>query len=156
LGRPGESEDSMRARYFPPTPQGDAAPGHQAMKVAQAIPGEHEEILQTYLDQINHAQKSINIENPYCTNHQVQDALVAAAKRGVKVNVILPGESDHGFSHVAARQKYPEMMKAGINIYEYPGFCHGKVMTVDDKFTTIGSSNLDDVALCHIYEMNMN
>ena len=70
--------------------------------------------------------------------------------------MILPGESDHAFSHLAAAQKYPEMINSGVKIFEYPGFNHDKVMVVDDKFTTVGSSNLDDVALYHIYEMNLN
>lgn len=45
------------------------------------------------------------------------------------MHVVLPGESDHGFSHMAARQKYPEMIKAGVHICEYPGFNHDKVIT---------------------------
>jgi len=153
---PGKDDATVRARYFPQRKPGEAPPGNQAIKTAQAIPGENDEIRRTYLDKIAKAEKSIYIENPYCTNPQVQDALIAAAKRGVDVHVILPGESDHGFSHLAARQKYPEMLKAGVKIYEYPGFNHGKVMVVDEKFTTIGSSNLDDVALYHIYELNLN
>ncbi len=151
---PGD-DASFKSRYFPEYKPGEA-PGKQKISTVQHIPGENRAILQTYLDKIGSATKSIAIENPYCTNPEIQDALIAAAKRGVDVTVILPGESDHGFSHLAAKQRYPEMMKAGVKIYEYPGFNHDKVMVTDGKFTTVGSSNLDDVALYHVYEMNLN
>lgn len=156
LGGKIEGDDAtVKARYFPEYKPGEA-PGNQKITTVQHIPGENRAILQTYLDRINTATKSIHIENPYCTNPDIQNALIAAAKRGVDVHVVLPGESDHGFSHMAARQKYPEMLNAGVKIYEYPGFNHDKVMVTDGKFTTTGSSNLDDVALYHVYEMNVN
>lgn len=151
---PGDDE-TFKKRYYPEYKPGEA-PGKTQITNMQAIPGENPAILQMYLEKINTAQKSIKIENPYCTNPDIQNALIKAAKRGVDVTVILPGESDHAFSHLAAKQKYPEMINAGVKIYEYPGFNHDKVMTVDEKFTTVGSSNLDDVALYHIYEMNLN
>lgn len=151
---PGD-DAAVKARYFPEYKPGEA-PGNQKITTVQHIPGENRAIMQTYMDRINSATKSIHIENPYCTNPDIQNALIAAAKRGVEVHVVLPGESDHGFSHMAARQKYPEMIKAGVHIYEYPGFNHDKVMVTDGKFTTTGSSNLDDVALYHVYEMNVN
>ncbi|MBE2253479.1 MAG: hypothetical protein IAE78_28385 [Myxococcus sp.] len=154
-GKVSGDDATVKSRFFPEYKPGEA-PGNQKITTVQHIPGENRQIMQTYLDRINTATKSIHIENPYCTNPDIQNALIAAAKRGVDVHVILPGESDHGFSHLAARQKYPEMLKAGVKIYEYPGFNHDKVMVTDGKFTTTGSSNLDDVALYHVYEMNLN
>ena len=154
-GKIGGDDESFKARYFPEYKPGEA-PGKMQITNMQSIPGENTAIIGMYLEKINAAQKSVKIENPYCTNPDIQNALIKAAKRGVDVTVILPGESDHAFSHLAAAQKYPEMINAGVKIYEYPGFNHDKVMVVDDKFTTVGSSNLDDVALYHIYEMNLN
>ncbi len=151
---PGDDE-TFKKRYYPEYKPGEA-PGKTQITNMQAVPGENPAILKMYLEKINTATKSIKIENPYCTNPDIQNALIKAAKRGVDVTVILPGASDHAFSHLAASQKYPEMINSGVKIYEYPGFNHDKVMTVDDKFTTVGSSNLDDVALYHIYEMNLN
>jgi len=151
---PGDDE-TFKKRYFPEYKPGEA-PGKMQITNMQSVPGENAAILKMYLEKINTAQKSIKIENPYCTNPDIQNALIKAAKRGVDVTVILPGESDHAFSHLAAAQKYPEMINSGVKIFEYPGFNHDKVMVVDDKFTTVGSSNLDDVALYHIYEMNLN
>lgn len=148
---PGD-DATFRRRYYPEV----AAVGTTRITAIQAIPGENAAILAMYLQRIDGASKTIRIENPYCTNPDVQNALIRAAKRGVDVTVILPGESDHAFSHLAAAQKYPEMISAGVKLYEYPGFNHDKVMVVDDAFTTVGSSNLDDVALFHISELNLN
>ncbi len=154
-GKIGGDDASFKQRYFPEYKPGEA-PGKTQITNMQSVPGENPAILKMYLEKINSSTKSVKIENPYCTNPDIQNALIKAAKRGVDVTVILPGESDHAFSHLAAAQKYPEMINAGVKIYEYPGFNHDKVMVVDDKFTTVGSSNLDDVALYHIYEMNLN
>lgn len=154
LDRTAKNPEDIRQLYFPDLKGPE--PGSVKAKVLQGIPGENPEIFKSYLQMIGDAQKSIKIENPYCTNPEIQNALVAAAKRGVDVTVILPGESDHGFSHLAARCKYPEMMAAGVKIFEYPGFNHDKVMVVDDERVNIGSSNLDDVALRHIYELNLD
>ena len=154
-GKIAGDDETFKKRYFPEYKPGEA-PGKTQITNMQAVPGENPAILKMYLEKINGSTKSVKIENPYCTNPDIQNALIKAAKRGVEVTVILPGESDHAFSHLAAAQKYPEMINAGVKIYEYPGFNHDKVMVVDDKFTTVGSSNLDDVALYHIYEMNLN
>lgn len=151
---PGSDAQFVK-RYFP-SPKKSAKPSGSTVTVSQHIPGENRDILDTYLQRIANAKKRIRIENAYCTNPAVQNALIAAARRGVDVALILPGESDHAFSHLAAAQKYPEMIRAGVKIYEYPGFNHDKVMLVDDAFVTAGSSNLDDVALFHVYELNLN
>jgi cardiolipin synthase len=157
LGGTIKGDDAVFLRRFFPSRKSRKAPSTGATAtVSQHIPGENRGILNTYLSAIAKAEKKIRIENAYCTNPEIQNALIAAAKRGVDVGVILPGESDHAFSHLAAAQKYPEMIKAGVKIYEYPGFNHDKVMMVDDKFVTLGSSNLDDVALYHVYELNLN
>ncbi len=149
---PGDDATFLRRYYPKPT----AAKRGATVSVVQHIPGENRAILRTYLSAINGAKKMIRIENAYCTNPDIQNALIAAANRGVEVSVILPGESDHAFSHLAAAQKYPEMIRSGVKIYEYPAFNHDKVMLVDDHFITMGSSNLDDVALYHVYELNLN
>ncbi len=143
----------LRRRLFPKI---NKAPGKQAIRAVQHVPGESKGVRKAYLQRINSAKKSIYIENPYMTSHKIQDALSKAARRGVKVHVVLPGENNHAFIHLAARARYPKMLAAGVKLYEYPGFNHGKVMVTDGKFVTIGSSNLDAVALRHVYEMNLN
>lgn len=149
---PGLSDDAFRARYFAPRPE----VGRSRFKLAQAIPGHNPEIRRGLLDLIEQAHDSIYIENPYVTSVVVQEALLRAAERGVKVRMVIPGENNHPYCDLAARTVFGRMMEAGIEIYEYPGMSHGKVMVVDDELTSIGTSNLDDLSLRSIYEMNLN
>lgn len=144
----------LAERYYPrATLHESGAP--QSVRVAQNVPTVINQILAEALSAIERAKESVHVENPYLTNPSIQRALLRAGRRGVEVNVVLPSTSDHGFSHWAARAKYPELIKAGVNIYEYPGFCHGKVMVIDRAMVSIGTSNLDDVALYHIHETNL-
>ena len=156
VGAPGESEATLRDRYFPEVPTGVDAPGTTAIKVAQAIPGEHAEIRELALEKIRTAKHSVSVENLYLSSKDFQDALIDAANRGVKVTCIIPGTLADNVVRLAGRQRIPELIAAGVRIFEYPGYCHGKVLEVDDEFVTIGSSNFDDMAMHHIYEMNLN
>jgi cardiolipin synthase A/B len=149
----GKPEDEAREYLFPR--KGEEPQGGMRARVIQGIPGDNPEIFRETLRLIGSAKRVIRIENPYCTNPEIQNALIEAARRGVEVEIILPGESDHGFSHLAAKAAYPKMIEAGIKIYEYPGFNHDKVMVIDDRIVSVGSSNFDDVALRHIYELNL-
>jgi len=160
LDRTAKTSTDIRDLYFPATGPSGAinvdGQDVQKAKVVQAIPGEHKGIFDAYLTAINTAETSILIENPYTTNPEIQTALIDAARRGVDVKVVLPGKSDHRISHIAATWRYPQMIQAGVRIFEYPGFSHGKIMVVDSKHVTIGSSNLDDIALRHVYELNLD
>ncbi|MCP4503911.1 MAG: phosphatidylserine/phosphatidylglycerophosphate/cardiolipin synthase family protein [Deltaproteobacteria bacterium] len=157
LNESGASRQEMKDKLFPEPVSSEKAEGAgMKARVTQGIPGHNKEIFTEVLNLINDAKDSIFIENPYCTNPEIQNALIDAGKRGIEIHVVLPGESDHAFSHMAARAKYPEMLAAGVHIHEYPGFNHGKFMVVDEEKVSIGSSNFDDVALRHIYELNIN
>jgi cardiolipin synthase len=92
------------------------------------------------------AQKSLLIENPYfLPDKRVREALIQAAKRGVKVEIIVPGRySDHKMVRIASLRHWPELLRAGIKIYEYgPSMTHVKLMIVDGIFSSIGSANFD-------------
>ncbi|MEP6971802.1 MAG: cardiolipin synthase ClsB, partial [Betaproteobacteria bacterium] len=79
-----------------------------------------------------------------------------AARRGVKVTLILQGEPDMAIAKVAARLLYGYLQSAGVQIYEY---CerplHGKVAVVDHDWSTVGSSNLDPTSLTLNLEANL-
>jgi cardiolipin synthase A/B len=150
---PDAAEEDVKARYFP---KPERFAGGPKVRVAQAIPGENAAIFEAYTKLIREAKESIYIETPYLTSPIIEEELMAAAKRGVEVHLVLPAESDHGFTQLAARAAFPAMIGAGVHIHEYPGFCHGKLMIVDGEKITFGSSNLDDVALFHIFELDLN
>jgi len=79
-----------------------------------------------------------------------------AARRGVRVDLILQGEPDMPIVRIAARMLYEHLLRAGVRIHEY---CerplHGKVAVVDDEWATVGSSNLDPLSLSLNLEANL-
>jgi len=108
-----------------------------------------------YLRAIETAKDSIRIADPYLTDPDVVRALCDAARRHVKVQIIIPRINDVGIALGAARAYYPELIKAGVEVYEYKGrMAHEKVATMDGVFTTFGSANLDARSFRHNDEIN--
>ena len=106
--------------------------------------GQDQNIKAMYLRAFATAQKSIRIANPYFADPEIVKALSAAALRGVRVQVVLPEDNDIKIIQRGSRSYYPEMLKAGIEIYEYQGrMAHEKVAVIDGYWSTFGSSNLD-------------
>ncbi|WP_367986280.1 cardiolipin synthase [Streptococcus sp. ZY1909104] len=98
-----------------------------------------------YLDMIQSATDYIYIMTPYLVlDDEMIDNLTYAAKRGVKVKLLLPHIYDKKSAMLAARTDFPTYLESGIEIYEYqPGFVHSKVVLVDDKKATVGTVNMD-------------
>jgi len=99
-----------------------------------------------YLLAIQSARHYIHIHNPYfIPDEQVRKALVAAAARGVNVEVIVPGKhTDLPFIRHASRFHYGQLLEGGVKIYEFgPTMMHIKALVVDGIFSTIGSINFD-------------
>lgn len=98
-----------------------------------------------YLDMIQSATDYIYIMTPYLVlDDEMIDNLTYAAKRGVRVKLLLPHIYDKQSAYLAARMDFRTYLEAGIEIYEYtPGFVHSKVVLVDDKKATVGTVNMD-------------
>lgn len=98
-----------------------------------------------YMNLINGAQRYIYIQTPYLIIDDVMlAALVRAAKNGVDVRIITPHVPDKWYVHMTTRSYYPELLAAGVKVYEYtPGFIHSKVLVADDCLATVGTINLD-------------
>jgi cardiolipin synthase len=112
-----------------------------------------------YLLAIAAAQKTLRIENAYfLPDEKTREALMAAARRGVKVEVLVPGKHiDQQILRVASRRRWPPMIKAGIKFYEYqPTMVHVKLMIVDDLFVSVGSGNFDNRSIRLNDEANLN
>src|SRR5947199_2695291 len=142
------------ADYFPPlAPTGPY--------LAQAIrSGAHNENLDLmYLLGIASAQKTLRIENPYfLPDDLMRKELAEAAKRGVKVEVVVPGKRiDQKLARLASRRHWPELIRAGVRIFEYqPTMVHVKLMIVDDIFVSVGSGNFDNRSIRLNDEANLD
>ena len=142
--------------YFPPL----AAAGPYTAQVFKSSPRMgNMDIHLMYLLAIASAQKSLLIENAYFLPDTVlRKELIDAAKRGVKVEIIVPGKHiDQQVVRIASHKFWPELVDAGIKIYEYePAMVHVKLMIVDGAFVSVGSGNLDLRSLRLNDEANMN
>ena len=111
----------------------------------------------TFLLAVSSARRSIHITNPYFVlDEKMRDALVQAATRGAKVKVLVPGAIDHNIVRQASRRQFGEMLRAGVEIYEYaPALLHSKTMVIDGVWATIGSTNLDNRSFALNDELNL-
>ena len=98
-----------------------------------------------YVSAINQAQDSIHIINPYFTLiPSVTRALTRAIRRGVKVEIMLSSKSDIPLTPDCALYQARKLQKRGARVWLYkPGFHHSKIMMVDGRYCTVGSTNLD-------------
>jgi cardiolipin synthase A/B len=105
------------------------------------------------------AKSSIDIENAYFVPDRLTvEALCSAARRGVRVRIVVPGRhTDARVGRWAAQGLYGELLKADIQIYEYqPTMMHSKVLVIDDVWSSVGSSNFDDRSFRLNDEANLN
>ena len=85
-------------------------------------------------------------------------ALVAAAKRGVAVQIITPGtDIDSDVVRAASRERWGDLLKAGVKIAEYqPTMFHVKALVVDNLLVSVGSTNFDNRSFSLNDEANLN
>ena len=114
-------------------------------------------IERTYRKAIGVARHDIIVASAYFfPGLRLRRALVMAARRGVRVRLLLQGQYEYFLPYRAARQLYGQLMAAGVEIYEYhASFLHAKVAVVDEKWLTVGSSNLDPFSLLLAREANV-
>src|SRR5687768_6850609 len=111
----------------------------------------------TFLLAVSAARHSILITNPYFVlDDKMQQALIDGARRGVRVNVLVPGAIDHNIVRQASRRQFGKMLRAGIKIWEYtPALLHSKTIVIDGVWSTIGSTNLDNRSFALNDELNL-
>ena len=142
--------------YFPPL---DSAGDALAQTVHSSPGGGIENLRLMYHLAIASARRSILIGNPYFVpNTLAVELLVEARRRGVNVEIIVPGPiTDAGLVRRASRAKWGPLLEAGVRIYEYqPTMFHAKVMVVDDYWVSVGSTNFDNRSFRLNDEANLN
>jgi cardiolipin synthase A/B len=142
---------------FPDEPRGPRV-GTQTAKFAIRDNLRHRrDIESAYLAAIRVARSEILIANAYFfPGIRFRRALIAAARRGVRVTLLLQARVEYVLLHYASRALYGQLLAAGIGIQEYHrAFLHAKVAVVDERWATVGSSNIDPYSLLMSREANV-
>ncbi len=115
------------------------------------------EITNGYLKMLQLAESYVIIMSPYfIPGSGFMRALIKAAKRGVKIQLILAGDSDVLLAKHAERYIYQRLFIQNIEIYEYqPKVMHGKISSCDNQWVTIGSYNINNISAYASVELNL-
>jgi cardiolipin synthase len=107
---------------------------------------------------IEGATRAVRISTPYfLPDRTLRRALLATAARGVEIQVIVPGPAtDQRWVRLVSRRMYGQLLRGGIRLYEYePSMTHVKALIVDDDWSVIGTTNVDNRSFEHNDEVNL-
>ncbi|MEO7743597.1 MAG: cardiolipin synthase [Usitatibacter sp.] len=148
-----KEETLTDARLFPAADKG----GPHAVRVVEAWVDEGiNPLYVTLISAVQNAEARVYITMAYFVPHQeLVAALKDAARRGVDVQLLLPGRTDHWLVFHAGRSFYEELLEAGVKIFERDSrLLHAKTATIDGVWSTVGSTNLDWRSLADNDEVN--
>lgn len=142
-------------RYFG-SPRRAAGDGRAQVVKSSPASGSYE-MYTMYLLAVAAARESIRITNPYfLPDGRLEEALIDAAARGVRIVALTPGKIDHNVVRAASRRGFGRLMRAGIEIHEYQAaLLHAKTMLVDGVWATVGSTNFDNRSFALNEELNV-
>jgi cardiolipin synthase len=139
------------APYFPEPADAGSTP----IALAQVIPGGHVAASQAIREQIDAARERLDVMNPYLTDRDMIERILAAARRGVKTRIVVSETSNNAQATAALEHRYGDLVDAGVEIWEVPGtVVHAKVVVADDV-VSFGTVNLDAWALYRNSEIMM-
>lgn len=150
-GGPAEAAGALSA---PDGPQGKAA--------VQVIGGRgwlgRRQLRRGYLDRLLSAKQHVFIANAYFAPEKILvRTLQRVARRGVTVDLLLPGSSDVPLVRWAGRATYERLLGAGVRMREFaPTMLHAKIAVVDGELLLAGSANLDHRSFRHNIELAVN
>jgi cardiolipin synthase len=120
-----------------------ADPGAIPVALAQVVPGGFAAATQALREQIEGAHVRLDVMNPYVTDHGMIERILAAARRGARVRVVISQASNSSQATAALKHRYADLLAAGVQLYEVPGtVVHAKVVVADDT-VSFGTVNLD-------------
>ncbi len=146
--------DRQPANYLPPAREA----GKMLMRVdATTVDSTRNETYVSALSALTFAQKSIDLTMAYFSpDDQVEDALLDAADRGVRVRLLLPGLTDFSGIMHAGRAHYTKLLKGGVQIFEQQEvLLHSKTLEVDGIWSSVGSANWDWRSFANNDELNI-
>ncbi len=132
------------------------APQDAALLLRDNLRHRHD-IERAYLKAVGEARHEVVIANAYfIPGRKLRRALALAVGRGVRVRLLSQGKYETFFQYHAARPVYHWLLSAGVEIHEYaPSALHAKVAVVDNRWATVGSTNLDPLSLLLAREANV-
>ena len=148
------SEDLTEVLRQPLLP---ARPGFAAQVIGTGPTARYSAMPEVFENLIYIARRHLFVTTPYYVpNSSIQDALCAAANRGVDTTIIFPARNDDFAVGGASRSYYEDLLEAGVKIWEYkPGLLHTKSLTLDGRIALIGSANMDRRSFDLNYENNI-
>jgi phosphatidylserine/phosphatidylglycerophosphate/cardiolipin synthase-like enzyme len=138
------------AGHFPAQPD----PGTSPAAVLQVIPGGFQSATQALRERLDAARERLDVMNPYVTDPDMRERILAAARRGVRVRLVTSGRSNNWLAAASLRRHYADLVDAGVEIWEYPGVAHAKIIIADD-WVQFGTVNLDAWALYRNFEIGV-
>jgi cardiolipin synthase len=142
------------ARFFPPP----EARGSIVARVVRGDPDRGEsEMYSELLGRISRARSRVWLTFGYFVpDPQTTQVLIDAARRGVDVEIVLPGFSDFWAPVYAGRSHYAELLDAGVRVHEWhEALMHAKTAVIDGVWSSVGSTNLDWRSFVHNYEADL-
>lgn len=145
-------------KHLPPIPLIGSRPWSQSVRVYRNDPARLVfPIRGLYLEAIERAERHIYVTNAYfIPDRVVLSALIAAARRGVDVRVLIPWQSNHVVADWLARGYFTQCLRNGVRIFGFEhAMIHAKTATIDGIWSTIGTANLDRLSLAGNFEINI-
>ena len=104
---------------------------------------------------IDASRETLDIVNPYVADPPAVRRIVGAAKRGVKVRLLVPEKANNPVLAMAQRHHHTALLEAGVEIWEHPRMVHSKAFVRDGMEVLVGTCNLEAWSLRRSYEINM-
>jgi cardiolipin synthase len=149
------AKDKLKVEDYAPTKSGTGKASVQIVSGGPDTVSRH--IEEQYIRMVTNAKTYAYIQTPYFVpSEAVTAALVAAAKSGVDVRVMMPSKPDHPFIYWASLYSAGDILRSGLRVFQFnqEAFIHAKVLVTDDSVASVGSANFDNRSLGLNFESN--
>lgn len=110
-----------------------------------------------YLEAMDRAEERIYLTQAYLIpDDAIVRVLLDAVRRGVDVRIIVPRYSNHVVADWLSRSRYERLLRGGVRLFRYEGaMVHAKTGTIDGRWSTVGTANIDRLSLAGNFELNL-